>query len=45
MRGVFENCILDGAPALVSEDVYRECLAHRQRIPPPLPHEGSMDKL
>ncbi|MCW7945218.1 hypothetical protein AAW14_25145 [Streptomyces hygroscopicus] len=32
VRGVFENCILDGAPALVSEDVYRECLAHRQRL-------------
>ncbi|MFJ4966593.1 amidase family protein [Streptomyces sp. NPDC088729] len=32
VRDVFENCVLDGAPGLVSEDVYRECLAHRERL-------------
>ncbi|WP_405533930.1 amidase family protein [Streptomyces sp. NBC_00075] len=32
VRGVFENCVLDGAPGLVPEDVYRESLAHRRRL-------------
>ncbi|MFI2629540.1 amidase family protein [Streptomyces collinus] len=32
VRGVFEGCILDGAPGLVAEDVYHECLAQRQRL-------------
>jgi indoleacetamide hydrolase len=30
VRGVFEGCILDGAPGLISEDVYRACLARRR---------------
>ncbi|MGI5452690.1 amidase family protein [Streptomyces sp. CA-249302] len=32
VRGVFENCVVDGAPALVSEDVYRECLDRWRRL-------------
>ncbi|MFI7501887.1 amidase family protein [Streptomyces sp. NPDC049687] len=32
VQGIFENCLLDGAPGLVAEEVYRECLAHRQRL-------------
>ncbi|MEU1184225.1 amidase family protein [Streptomyces sp. NPDC005820] len=32
VRGIFENCLLDGAPGLVAEEVYRECLAHREQL-------------
>lgn len=32
VRGLFEYCVVDGAPGLVSEDVYRRCLAERQEL-------------
>jgi mandelamide amidase len=32
VRGVFEQCIVDGAPGLVSEDAYHACLADRERL-------------
>jgi mandelamide amidase len=32
VREIFEQCIRDGAPGLVTEDVYGQCLAHRQQL-------------
>ncbi|MET8976335.1 amidase family protein [Streptomyces sp. NPDC004539] len=32
VRGVFENCVLDGAPGLVPEDIYRQCLDRRRQL-------------
>ncbi len=32
VRGLFEHCVVDGAPGLVSETVYRWCLEQRREL-------------